>query len=345
MPQPAPLPLAVSVGEPSGVGPDLILACHHNRRLFGLPPFFVVADADMLASRAERLGLPASVARIDQAADAVSVFDEALPVLPLAAAHMDTPGETHADNAAGTIESIERATAEVLDGRAGALVTAPIEKKALYDAGFRHPGHTEFLAALCETRHRRAYLPVMLLTGPELSTVPVTIHIPLADVPAQLTEEAIVQTARIVAHHLKMDFGLDHPRLAVSGLNPHAGEQGAMGTEDLRIVQPAVERLLGEGLDVIGPMPADTMFHAEARSRYDVALCMYHDQALIPVKTLGFDEAVNVTLGLPIIRTSPDHGTAAALAGTGKARASSFIAALNLAARMARIRAGNRQDA
>lgn len=339
-PSVAGLPLAVSVGEPSGIGPDLILTCHRDRALFNLAPFFTVADVDMLESRAARLGIDISIAAIKRPEDAVAVFPSALPVLRLDYRHEDEPGTTNPANAAGTIESIERATRYALEGRAAALVTAPIEKKALYDAGFDHPGHTEFLAALCQRHSGHSVQPVMLLTGPELSSVPVTIHIPLSDVPKALTTELVVSTGRIVARHLKRDFGIAQPRLAVAGLNPHAGEQGTMGREDIEIVAPAIERLRKDGITVHGPLPADTMFHAEARRAYDVALCMYHDQALIPVKTLGFDESVNVTLGLPIIRTSPDHGTAAALAGTGQARTASFIAALTLAGRMAAIRAG-----
>ncbi len=231
----------------------------------------------------------------------------------------------------------------MLDGAAGALVTNPIDKKALYDAGFRHPGHTEYLAELCGTLTGEPCQPVMLLTGPDLSCVPVTIHIPLAEVPAALTSELILSTCRIVARDLAARFGLEKPRLAVSGLNPHAGERGAIGREDDAVIRPAVEILRTEGFDVVGPLPGDTMFHLEARARYDVAVCMYHDQALIPAKTLAFDETVNVTLGLPIIRTSPDHGTAADIAGKGIARPNSFIAALRLAGRMAGI--GQGEDA
>ena len=216
-----------------------------------------------------------------------------------------------------------------------ALVTNPISKKALYDAGFRHPGHTEYLGALCGRRLGRVFTPVMLMAGPSLACVPVTIHIPLREVAATLTRALIVETGRIVARDCRGRLGIGHPRLAVAGLNPHAGERGAMGQEDEAVIRPAVAQLVAEGIDARGPLPGDTMFHAEARRTYDVALCMYHDQALIPAKTLAFDETVNVTLGLPIIRTSPDHGTAADIAGTGAARPQSFIAALRMAARMA----------
>ncbi|KAA0970213.1 4-hydroxythreonine-4-phosphate dehydrogenase PdxA [Aureimonas fodinaquatilis] len=331
-------PIAISVGEPSGIGPDLIVSCYADRKKLQLAPFFVLADPVMLAGRAERLGIRVEIANLDSPQHAAATFANALPVIPLHNTHLDSPGELKSENAAGTVEAIERATAFVLGGEASALVTAPIDKKALYDAGFNHPGHTEFLAELCARSSGRQIQPVMLLTGPELSCVPVTIHIPLSEVVGALTTELIVETAQIVVRHLQMDFGLEKPVLAVAGLNPHAGERGALGMEDISVIVPAVQKLQGMGIDATGPLPADTMFHAEARSTYDVALCMYHDQALIPVKTLGFDQAVNVTLGLPIIRTSPDHGTAMGLAASGRARPDSFIAAIDLAARMAQSR-------
>jgi 4-hydroxythreonine-4-phosphate dehydrogenase len=230
--------------------------------------------------------------------------------------------------------SIRQAVGDVMAGRAGAVVTNPIAKGVLYRAGFRHPGHTEFLAELAATEGHTPQ-PVMMLWSPVLVVVPVTIHLSLREAIAQLSSELIVTTARIVVAALKARFGLANPRLAVSGLNPHAGEDGSLGTEDITIVAPAVEILRGEGIDIRGPLPADTMFHDAARKTYDCAICMYHDQALIPVKTLAFEDAVNVTLGLPFIRTSPDHGTAFDIAGTGKADPSSLIAALRLAARMA----------
>lgn len=328
-------PLAVTVGEPSGVGPDIVLSLHGNRDALGLPNFFAIADPAMLAARAERIGLSVEIATIGAPGETADVFSRALPVLPLLNPHVETPGEIDPANAFGTIEAIDRAVRLTLDGEAHAIVTGPIDKKALYDAGFAHPGHTEYLADLCAQILERPFTPVMLLTGPDLSCVPVTIHVPLRDVPALLTEELIVETARIVARDLRSRFGLEAPRLAVSGLNPHAGEKGAIGLEDRETIQPAVARLAAEGIDAVGPLPADTMFHAQARRTYDVALCMYHDQALIPAKTLAFDETVNVTLGLPLIRTSPDHGTAADIAGTGRARPDSFASAMRLAARMA----------
>lgn len=330
-------PLLVTVGEPSGVGPDVTLQAFRDRELLDLPPFVLLADPAMIAGRAARLGIEVPIRTLTTLLDAGDVAPTELVVLPLVNRHGDTPGQPDPANAAGTIEAIDRATRLVLAGEADALVTNPIDKKALYDAGFAHPGHTEYLAELCGTLTGRTLQPVMLLTGPELSCVPVTIHIPLAEVPAALTTDLIVSTARIVLADLQARFGLDAPRLAVSGLNPHAGERGAIGSEDESVIRPAVAMLQADGFDVVGPLPGDTMFHPEARRRYDVALCMYHDQALIPAKTLAFDETVNVTLGLPIIRTSPDHGTAGDIAGTGTARPNSFVAALRLASRMAKI--------
>ncbi|MCB8836011.1 4-hydroxythreonine-4-phosphate dehydrogenase PdxA [Aurantimonas sp. VKM B-3413] len=328
-------PLAVTLGEPSGVGPDIVLDIH-ARNGGSLPPLFVIADPDMLSERARRLGLAPEIRVIGSPGEA-GTGAGGLAVLPLVNRHCETPRKIDLANGAGTVEAIDRATALALAGEASAIVTGPIDKKALYDIGFKHPGHTEYLADLCATGSGRPMTPVMLLTGPDLSCVPVTIHIPLADVPVRLTEELIVTTCRIVASDYRQRLGVSAPRLAVSGLNPHAGEKGAIGQEDEAIIRPAIERLCGEGIDAVGPLPADTMFHKEARARYDVAICMYHDQALIPAKTLAFDQTVNVTLGLPIIRTSPDHGTAADIAGTGKARPDSFLAAIRLAAKMAAV--------
>lgn len=328
------LPLAVTIGEPSGVGADIVLAIHHNMHA-RVPPFLVLADPDMLALRAKRLGLDITLETIASPAQLGGLKGGALPILPLANRHSETPGSIDLTNAAGTIEAIDRSTHLALDGEVAGVVTGPIDKKALYDCGFRHPGHTEYLADLCSRKRGTDFMPVMLLTGPELSCVPVTIHIPLADVPHRLTADLIESTGRIVHADYRQRLGVAAPRLAFAGLNPHAGERGAMGLEDETVIRPAIERLRAAGIDAFGPLPADTMFHPPARKRYDVAICMYHDQALIPAKTLAFDQTVNVTLGLPIIRTSPDHGTAADLAGTGKARPDSFLAALQLAGRMA----------
>ena len=244
------------------------------------------------------------------------------------------PGHPDASSAPAAIASIRRAVADVFAGRAHALVTNPVAKAVLYRTGFAEPGHTEYLAKLAQQHTGRSAHPVMMLWSPELAVVPVTIHLPVRDVPRRLTTALIVDTGRIVAHDLRERFGIARPRLALAGLNPHAGEDGTMGDEDRAVVAPAVEQLRADGIDVRGPLPADTMFHDAARRTYDAALAMYHDQALIPIKTLAFDHAVNVTLGLPFVRTSPDHGTAFDIAGTGKANPASLIAAIKLAARL-----------
>ncbi|MER9417214.1 4-hydroxythreonine-4-phosphate dehydrogenase PdxA [Mesorhizobium sp. M0306] len=324
------LPLALSVGDPSGVGPDIAIAAWQARDSAGVPSFYLLADPALIAARAHRLGTNIAIAETTPAL-APGVFSRTLPVVALAARFVDSPGRPDPANAAGIIEAIDRAVADCLAGRAAAVVTCPIAKKPLYDAGFRFPGHTEYLAHLASLHTGTEVTPVMLLAGPDLRTVPVTIHIALAEVPKALTTDLIVATGRITAADLANRFGIAKPRLAIAGLNPHAGEGGAMGTEDERIVRPAIDRLRQEGIDAFGPLPADTLFHARARAGYDVALCMYHDQALIPAKALAFDEAVNVTLGLPFVRTSPDHGTAFDIAGKGIARADSLIAALKLA--------------
>ncbi|MDY8110463.1 4-hydroxythreonine-4-phosphate dehydrogenase PdxA [Fulvimarina sp. 2208YS6-2-32] len=326
--------LAFTLGEPSGVGPDLVLDLHRSGVLASIP-YFVIADPEMMASRAKRLRLTIPMVRIDTPAAYASVPHGALPVLPLVNRHLDEPGHVDPANGAGTIEAIDRATALALRSEIGGIVTGPIDKKALYDVGFRHPGHTEYLADLCSQATGRPITPVMLLAGPDLSCVPVTIHVPLASVSRLLTCDLIVETCRIVNRDLKAKFAIPHPRLALAGLNPHAGERGSIGLEDETVVRPAVEILRRDGIDATGPLPADTMFNARARRAYDVAICMYHDQALIPAKTLAFDETVNITLGLPIIRTSPDHGTAADIAGRGVARPDSFRAAVEKAWMMA----------
>jgi 4-hydroxythreonine-4-phosphate dehydrogenase len=326
-------PLALTLGEPAGIGPDLTLALWKRRREFGLAPFYVVGDTDFFAARARLLGLdvPLKAVAPEQAGAA---FATALPVVPLDLPVTAKPGAPDASSAPAAIASIRRAVADVLAGRAGAVVTNPIAKNVLYRTGFADPGHTEFLARLAEEATGEAVMPVMMLWSPALAVVPVTIHIPLKDVVAQLSPELIVKTGRIVAHDLATWFDIAKPRLAVAGLNPHAGEDGTLGEEDETIVAPGVARLRAEGIDATGPLPADTMFHDEARARYDVALCMYHDQALIPIKTLDFHGGVNVTLGLPFLRTSPDHGTAFDIAGTGRANPSSLAAAIKLAARL-----------
>lgn len=328
-------PLALTMGDPAGIGPDITLALWSARETLSLPPFLFIGDAQVLRDRAEALGL--SVATVESEPETASaVFTEAIPVLASDCAVPAVAGAPDPRNAAAIIGAIEKAVSLTMTGRTAAVVTNPIAKSVLYDAGFGFPGHTEFLADLAARATGQAFLlPVMLLAGPKLRAVPVTIHIPLKDVPATLTEDLIVETAVITERDLRQRFGIARPRLAIAGLNPHAGEGGALGLEDDAIVRPAVERLKAAGIDAIGPLPADTMFHDAARASYDVALCMYHDQALIPAKALGFDDSVNATLGLPFIRTSPDHGTAFALAGKGLARPDSLLAALRLAHELA----------
>ncbi|MHA1559719.1 MAG: 4-hydroxythreonine-4-phosphate dehydrogenase PdxA [Alphaproteobacteria bacterium] len=327
-------PLALTMGEPAGIGPDITLSAWRQRGAFDLPPFYCIADPDLLRARAELLGLESAIVETD-AAHASEVFPIALPVVPLTGRAWGQPRYPSKKDVALVIESIETAVSDVLGGRAGAVVTNPINKLALKAGGFRYPGHTEFLAALATDMSGTTPTPVMMLVGPELRTVPISIHIPLASVASTITSDLIVETGGIVARELRSRFGIHSPRLAVAGLNPHAGEQGTIGDEDESVVSPAVHALKVLGIDAFGPLPADTLFHATARTAYDAALCMYHDQALIPAKTLAFDDAVNVTLGLPFIRTSPDHGTAFDIAGSGTARPSSLIAALKLARRMA----------
>ena len=326
-------PLALTSGEPAGIGPDITIAAWLRRNELNLPAFYLLGDPDLLRRRAKLLGLAVAIADVSPE-DAVATFADALPVVSTGHPATAQPGRPDDTSADAAIASIRQAVLDVAKGRARAVVTNPIAKSVLYRAGFRHPGHTEFLAELAATGGRTLQ-PVMMLWSPALAVVPVTIHLSLREAIAQLSSELIVTTARIVVADLKARFGLANPRLVVSGLNPHAGEDGTLGAEDQTIVAPAVEILRREGIAVRGPLPADTLFHDAARKTYDCAICMYHDQALIPIKTLAFDDAVNVTLGLPFIRTSPDHGTAFDIAGTGKANPSSLVAALRLADRMA----------
>ncbi|MBZ9974919.1 4-hydroxythreonine-4-phosphate dehydrogenase PdxA [Mesorhizobium sp. BR-1-1-10] len=326
--------LALSVGDPSGIGPEIAIAAFLARDAVGLPPFYLLADPAVVTARARHLGVLLPVEEVTPV-QAIEVFGHALPIVPLTARFIDSPGRPDPANAAGTVEAIDRAVAACLAGEAAAVVTCPIAKKPLYDAGFLFPGHTEYLAHLAARHSGVEAMPVMMLAGPDLRTVPITIHIALAEVPKVLSTELIVATARITAADLASRFGIARPRLAIAGLNPHAGEGGSMGTEDEHIVRPAVDILRAEGIDAFGPLPADTLFHARARAGYDAALCMYHDQALIPAKALAFDEAVNVTLGLPFVRTSPDHGTAFDIAGKRIARPDSLVAALKLARKLA----------
>ncbi|MDX2289597.1 MAG: 4-hydroxythreonine-4-phosphate dehydrogenase PdxA [Hyphomicrobiaceae bacterium] len=337
-------PLAVTMGDPAGIGPDITLAAWLTRGSEGIAPFALYADPDLMESRARGLGLDVPVTRIDSLSEAPAVFAKALPVVPVGLTAHVVAGRPDPANAAGVLRSIEMATAAVATGQAAALVTNPIAKSVLYRAGFTHPGHTEYLAELA-LRHFPGMPrhPVMLLAADDLRVVPVTIHIPLSEVARTLTAGLIERTIRIAASDLERWFGLQRPRIAVAGLNPHAGEGGAIGREEVEIIGPALATLRAEGFQLLGPYSADTMFHAAARSHYDLAVAMYHDQALIPLKTLAFDRGVNITLGLPFARTSPDHGTAFDLAGTGRASARSLIAALRLAETMAqceRVRRG-----
>lgn len=326
-------PLALTLGEPAGIGPDLALLLWTEREALGVPPFLMIGDPVFLAVRARLLNLPVQIANAD-ARSAPSLFAQALPVLPLGMGATATPGKPGPGSAAIAKAAIKRAVELVQTGEASAVVTNPISKAVMQAGGFPFPGHTEYLAHLAASGGR-APRPVMLIWSERLSVVPVTIHIPIADVPRMLTADLIVDTARIVARDFARRFGVANPRLALCGLNPHAGEGGMLGIEDEIVVKPAVERLKAEGIVATGPHPADTLFHSEARKRYDVALGMYHDQVLIPAKTLAFDRAVNVTLGLPFVRTSPDHGTAFDIAGTGRANPASLLAALRLAERLA----------
>ena len=328
----ADLPLVLTCGEPAGIGAEIALKAWAEREEGG--PRFVLLDVPARLSRlAERLGLRVPVATITDPADA-DLFDDALPVLPLAAAIYGEPGKVDGRDATAIVESIRRAVELTQGGQCAAIVTNPIRKQSLKSAGFDHPGHTEFLATLAGHGARS----VMMLASPSLKVVPVTVHVALSAVPRLLSTRGIVEVARLTARALASDFGIARPRLAIIGLNPHAGEGGLLGREEIEVIAPAVEILQAEGIDAFGPLPPDAAFHAAARGRYDVAICMYHDQALIPLKTLDFDEGVNVTLNLPFVRTSPDHGTAIDIAGLGKANPQSLIAALSLAAQMARAR-------
>ena len=316
------LPIALTCGEPAGIGPEL--AARARAVLGGDVPFFWLGDP-------AHLPRGTAVAIIDHPAQALEVAGDTLPVLPHPFPAPQRPGEPEPANAAAVVAVIARAVALVQSGQAAALCTAPIHKKALQDgAGFAFPGHTEFLA------HLAGDVPVvMMLACDALRVVPATIHIPLRDVPGALTPPLLEQVLRLTHAGLIRDFAIARPRIAVAGLNPHAGEGGAMGTEDMAVIAPVLHRLRAEGMQVTGPLPADTMFHPRARAGYDAAVCMYHDQALIPIKTLDFDGGVNVTLGLPFVRTSPDHGTAFDIAGRGVARPDSLVAALRMAQTMA----------
>jgi 4-hydroxythreonine-4-phosphate dehydrogenase len=322
-------PIAISMGEPAGIGPDLILKLYDARAELKLPPFIVFGNLAFLAARSRRLGLNVNFAQttIDRAA---GEFPVALPVYHVDGLVPDKPGDTSPLSGKVVIEAIRAGVTETLNGKCRAIVTAPIHKAALYTAGFKYPGHTEYLAALCANGGPAPH-PVMMLARDDFRVVPLTVHVPLRDVPGLITARLIRETAQIVEHDLRTRHGIDEPRLAITGLNPHAGEGGALGSEENDIIVPTVLDLQNSGMRIDGPFSADTAFYQANWTKYDVVITMYHDQALIPIKTIAFEDAVNITLGLPIVRTSPDHGTAFDHAGTGNGSWSSMLAALRLA--------------
>ncbi len=327
-------PLAISLGEPAGIGPDLILQLFADREQLALPPFVVYGQSGFLRQRAQRLGLEIRIMDISLQGTAELPGDR-LPVVPIMPENpvADSPGVPNADGAHLARSAIERAARDCLEGACRALVTGPIHKAALKRIGFAFPGHTEFLAHICSSSGQEP-TPVMMLAHEAFRVVPLTIHVPLREVPDMITTDMIVEKASIVERDLRQRLGVERPRIGITGLNPHAGEEGTMGSEEQEIIVPAIARLQEKGIDAFGPLPADTAFYPANWQRADAMVAMYHDQALIPIKTIAFDRAVNVTLGLPIVRTSPDHGTAFDLAGTGTARHHSLLAALRLADQM-----------
>ena len=322
------------MGEPAGIGGEIALKAWLRRQI-GLPVFFVIDDPERLERLAALTEIAVPIRAIEAPEEASDVFSSALPVLVQSLDAPAIPGKPDPANAPAVIAAIERAVDLVAKCRAAAVVTNPVHKDSLYTSGFRFPGHTEFLAHLAAIRTA----PIMMLACSELRVVPVTIHMSLREAVDAITTEGIVAAATVVRAALSQDFGVAEPRLAVAGLNPHAGEDGAMGREEATIIAAAIDRLRANGIDAFGPMAPDAMFSARARKGYDAAICMYHDQALIPIKAIDFDGAVNVTLGLPFVRTSPDHGTALNIAGTGTANEASLVAALRMAAEVAGRRA------
>ncbi len=325
-------PLAVALGDPAGIGPEIVARAWEARHAAGLPPFFAVGDR-----RSVELVWPGFVVPISTPVEATAAFDVGLPLINIADADDIVPGSPNLAGARCALDSLELAVGLARSGAAGGLVTAPVSKAQLYAIGFTHPGQTEFVAERCGIAYENT---AMMLAGPTLRTVPVTLHMALSDAIGRLTSELIVSRGRTVARGLQRDFGIEVPRLAIAGLNPHAGESGSLGREEIEVIQPAIDALREEGWQVAGPLPADTMFHAAARATFDAAICMYHDQALIPLKALHFDEGVNLTLGLPIVRTAPDHGTAFGIAGKGQANPGAIVAAIRMAADCAARRAG-----
>ena len=323
-------PIAVTLGDPAGIGPEIIGRCWDRRAELGLPAFFGVGNRDALAGVWK-----GPVCQIEGPQDAAQCFEGALPLIEVADSEIVNPGLPTLIGARCALDALEIATGLTRSGAAGALVTGPVSKAQLQAIGFTHPGQTEFIAERCGVFDPNS---AMMLVGPTLRTVPVTIHVPFADVPRYLTTELIVSRGRAAARGLTRNFGIENPRIAVAGLNPHAGESGLLGREEIDIIAPAIAELRAEGIDAFGPLSADAMFHEHARQAYDVALCMYHDQALVPLKTLHFDEGVNLTLGLPIVRASPDHGTAFDIAGKGLAGHRAMAAAISTAYACARHR-------
>ena len=334
-----PQPLVATMGEPAGIGGELVLKAWLAREKRQTPCFFVIDDPSRLQRLAARLDWNVPIVSIEDPQSAVDVFSSALPVLAQQLPGSSTPGHPDAANAPAVIEAIRKATSLVMAGRASAVVTNPINKQVLYETGFAFPGHTEFLAELAGG----ASEPVMMLVCPGLKVIPVTVHLSLIDAIRALNKSRIVTTVRTAAAALVRDFRINRPHLAVAALNPHAGEGGYLGNEELDVIAPAVAELKAHGLSVSGPTPADTLFHERARQTYDAVICMYHDQALLPAKTIDFSNGVNVTLGLPFVRTSPDHGTAFEIAGTGVADETSFVSALSIAAQIVERRIGNNQ--
>ena len=325
-------PLAVALGDPAGIGPEIVAAAWATRRARNLPPFFAIGDLRSIKAVSD---VPIVV--LGAPGDAAAMYPHALPLVQVDDPGEIVPGCPNLPGARCALDSLELAVGLCRAGTASGIVTGPVSKAQLYAIGFTYPGQTEFIAERCGVAAGNV---AMMLAGPTLRTVPVTIHTALAQVPAVLTTELIVSRCRVVARGLQRDFGIAAPRLAVAGLNPHAGENGTLGRQEIEVIAPAVELLRGEGIDIVGPLSADAMFHPRARAQYDAAICMYHDQALIPLKTIHFDDGVNVTLGLPIVRTSPDHGTAFGIAGQGLASAEAMIAAIALAGEAAMRRAG-----
>jgi len=325
--RPLEAPLAVSLGDPAGIGPEVIAKCWDNRSALNLPPFVAIGDLRSISAVWDG---PIEV--VESPRDADAAFDHGLPLIQIAAQQADVPGHPSPSGAHCSLDSLEIAVGLARSGSASAVVTGPVAKEQLYAIGFQHPGQTEFVAERCGISPGNV---VMMLAGPTLRTVPVTTHVALADVPARLNSALIESRGRATLRGLQRNFGIPNPRLAVTGLNPHSGEGGALGREEIELIEPAIAALAAEGWTVTGPHPADTMFHTRARANYDAALCMYHDQALIPIKALHFEEAVNVTLGLPIVRTAPDHGTAFDIAGQDRADPRPMAAALHMAAQCA----------